>query len=234
MATIAPLYRSDVQPPEVVRMLVESEFLEREVRENSLKKYFLHRSQRLHVIYAGACKVMRDAANPDRLALAAHGFRELMEKVFEDLQIQTPAQHRDLKDQVRKLKERWDRVGFKSVSTSGENVLRDEHVRLFFVQCEEFFEWFDKQTPVMRVEVGNGLVALDGMKQKLPPSLHDRKVDFWMDMRSYFNKMLHHRAEGSMAEFLERVKALESFLLDGFCPVTGADCDEIDSLLGMQ
>lgn len=53
----------------------------RDARENVLTKCLAEKSRLLHQIYVGALKVLRQFDNPDRLSLAANGFRELMGRV---------------------------------------------------------------------------------------------------------------------------------------------------------
>ena len=49
--------------------------------QGALAEELKKKAPQLEIIYLGALKVLADQGNPDRLALAAHNFRELFEKV---------------------------------------------------------------------------------------------------------------------------------------------------------
>lgn len=204
----------------------------RDAREQVLTKCLVEKSRLLHKIYLGALKVLRQSDNPDRFALAANGFRELMEKVFQEVQVETPALHEDLKPRVVSLKQEWDKLGLRSVDYYNEKGLSNtHHLTIFLKAAEEFFFWFEAHFPRIRKQVGDGIVRLDGMRQRLPPALHDSSVEMWLELRSYFNKILHHNATTDDSKFIRQVEMLESFLLNSFYPRTFADADEIDALL---
>jgi hypothetical protein len=57
--------------------------------------------------YLGACRVLRDESNPDAVALAAHGLREVIEKLPRSFDVPVEAKGYDLNGQVQTLREQW-------------------------------------------------------------------------------------------------------------------------------
>lgn len=203
-----------------------------ETREILLAKRLEDQSRLLHKIYVGARCVIRQDENPDRLSLAACGFRELMDKFFQETQVEVSTPRESLKSKVNQLWGRWRDLRLDDISLAG-GVEGSEFGRLiaFAKDAKEFFDWHRCHFPTFRKKIGDLLASTDGMKMRLPPSLHERSVNQWLDLFEFFNKTLHHNKPAELVEFLEQVECLEVALLNMLYPRTFADADEIDALL---
>ena len=66
------------------------------------KKYSL-----LAQMYVGAIMILRQPDNPERLPLAAHSLRELMEKIPVAVDVHTPAHAEPLMAKLREVEDQW-------------------------------------------------------------------------------------------------------------------------------
>ena len=65
----------------------------------------------------------------------------------------------------------------------------------------------------------------------MPQPLVEKRTTEWKDLLRYFNSLTHHNHEPALAQFLEKLGALETFLLEHLAPRTFEDQDEIDRLI---
>ncbi len=72
-------------------------------------------------MYLGAIMVLSYGANPDCLPLAAHGIRELMEKLPRRFNVPMIAQAEKLMDKVRELERSWNDALGKTKSHCGQS-----------------------------------------------------------------------------------------------------------------
>ena len=176
-------------------------------------------------MYFGAIAVLLQIQNPDRIALAAHGLRELMEKAPQYLDLAVSrSTGASLGAKVNEIKVTWIAVVKKSTCrASGWSGEIDTHLRKFLRRAEAFFEFHDQKFPKL-VERAREIVRhFDPLKGKLPEPLSNLRATAWQEMAEYFIKVAHHRIAQSDAEFLPWVQALELFLLDGLRPRTAGD-----------
>src|SRR5208337_1047836 len=101
----------------------------------------------------------------------------------------------------------------------------------FLNKVEEFFEWFGTHHPRRKAEIDETLYKLEGSELRLPPALQKLNVDYWDEIRDYFQAIAHHRKETNIEEFKSFLAALERFLLDRLFPRTFADFEEIDEII---
>src|SRR5512132_2198654 len=59
---------------------------------------------------SGPKSVLRQRDNPDRISLAAHGMREVMEKLYVYIDVPVPAKPPSMKSKVQALRQEWMRV----------------------------------------------------------------------------------------------------------------------------
>jgi len=206
----------------------------RDPKEMALIKCLNEKSRRLSQMYSGAIEVLCDFQNSDRFALAAHGFRELMEKMGEEIDVEMPEHHHSLKPKVNALQDQWSRTIKNSRAYKGgkweQNI--DVSLRKFLKGTNVFFEWFSQHFPRRKKEVGKLLINLDGARQCLPPPLQELNVDFWQKMQEFFTNVAHHRHETDEKEFSGWKNAFENFLMNLLRPRTFADHEELDALMG--
>lgn len=87
--------------------------------QQSLYEALIAKSSELGSIYIGALMTLERRDNPDRLAQAAHGLRELMEKLPKYLDLPIQNRSPSLKEKVRDLSQRRDNVIRNSISHDG-------------------------------------------------------------------------------------------------------------------
>lgn len=184
-------------------------------------------------MYLGALLVMRDGNNPDALALAAHGIRELMEKLPTFVDVPLKAHNESLLPRVQNIESRWTKVLRKS-SCYADGEWRgeiDNPLRQLLRHLQDFFTWLNDHRPRRREEIRRTLRQLDAPGHVLLPPLEDLNVSAWMKMREFFNKVAHHGPPPSKQKFLQQLDALERFLLDRFNPRTFDDFTIINAIL---
>lgn len=183
------------------------------------------------VSYQAAVAILNDKVLPDRLSLAAHALRELMEKLpNEDSAVDTGA---DLNTKVIALQEPWADALAEESGRGGDPWTNGigAVLRAFLVAVGAFFSGRDAIAAGRRQQAVAFLNRLDVAPIPLPQDVQQRNAKQWMGLRQYFNNVAHHRFPPSDAEFSERVTQLEAFLYARLVPQPTADFAAIDALL---
>jgi hypothetical protein len=191
-------------------------------------------SDRLAKMYFGAVAVLQQTNNPDRLALAAHGLRELMEKSPEylDLKVaQTTGASLGVK--VNELKVSWHGTFKKSKCRDHGKWTGqiDGHLRKFLKRAEAFFEFHEQKFPKLVERARQIVRRFDPLKGNLPEPLSNFRASSWQAMDDYFKKVAHHHSVESEQQFLSWMGALELFLLDGLRPRTAMDHADLKKII---
>ena len=191
------------------------------------------RDEQLAQIYHGALAVHGDASNPDRLALAAHGLRELMEKLPRILNVPVKIQRTSLKVKCRLLLGVWDQAVERSICRidDGWRGNIDRHLQALLDEVQKFFQWFKQDHPTRNEQTGRMIRALEDTPGALPDNVQALRVAKWRETEDYLVKVSHHGASGSEEEFCTHVDELERFLLDCLSPRTFEDFDLIDKVI---
>jgi len=187
-------------------------------------------------MYLGGLQVLRDPANPDRVAQSAHSMRELMEKIGElgPQEAEGRASTGSMKDRIFKLRETLDRAKRNSAGYSesgGWTGPFDRHLHRFLDKLDGLFEWVDSHHPSRREQFGRTLARLDPSGLPLARPLRDRRYRAWNEMSNFFQKISHHRSSSGIDEFRKTIRRLEVFLTNVLLPTTFDDLDAIDALL---
>ena len=166
-------------------------------------------------IYMGSLRVFADKQNPDRLALAAHGLRELVEKLARDhnTPIKNPA---SINITIRQVHEKWEKAvkysdcyegsaWSQEVDWSG-NI--DGYLRELLKQMGEFFQWLENEHPSRQQ-----LIRIMLSNRGFPKPLLDPQVEQWEQCCSYFDSIARHGIT-SVDDFKQWVSAFEHLLLD--------------------
>lgn len=183
------------------------------------------------VSYRAAVVILNDAVLPDRLALAAHALRELMEKLPSDgVAIDTGA---DLNTKVNALRPRWDEAAAEDGARGAEPWSNEigGALRAFLIAVAEFFKGRDAIIVGRREQAVEFLNRLDVAPVRLPDDVQRQNAREWMRLRGYFNDISHHRFVPEETAFQERVTQLEAFLSARMVPRPTADFAAIDALL---
>jgi hypothetical protein len=183
-------------------------------------------------MYYGALSVLSQIENPDRLALAAHGFREIMEKLprYLDLPSTNPS---SLTEQVRTLNQGWEKVLKQSECHDNGmwtgNI--DESLQKFLKIVHEFFDWLKLDRPTRKQQAARVLRELDPLGRPLPEPIESLRVKEWDSYRSYFDNVAHHNPSASPEKFESWLSESERFLLDRLIPRTFEDRSKIDDII---
>ncbi len=192
------------------------------------------KSAKLASMYHGALRVLQDDGNPDRLALAAHGLRELMEKLPAHFDVEMPAHRESLGPKVRELENHWKQTVDKSTCRNPDGPWRgeiDRHLTRLLAELAGFFAWLNEHMPKRKEEVSATLRIIDPAKRPLPPQLQKLNVETWHAIHAFFIKVSHHGLACSVEELAQWTDALERFLLDRLVPRTFDDLRAIDAIL---
>jgi hypothetical protein len=182
-------------------------------------------------MYVGAMRILNDERNPDSHALAAHGFRELMEKLARYQSVPMTAGGETLTEKVRALGQAWRRChGGSKDKRSRPSSGRPDRVAVFLEEVDQFFKWLSNHRPT-RSEVATKLMAkLEVSSRALPDQLQKINARYWETIRDFFENTCHHRVRPTRAEFDGWVFAIERFLLDRLAPRTTRDFESIDAI----
>ncbi len=183
------------------------------------------------VSYQAAAVILNDQLLPDRLPLAAHALRELMEKLPSDgVAVDTGA---DLNAKVNALREPWDTAVAEDEGRGGERWSNGigEALRAFLTAMTEFFAGRDSIVAGRRQQAMVFLKRLDVAAVRLPQDVQRKSAQEWMRLRGYFNDVSHHRFGPEERAFQERVTELERFLFARLVPRPTEDFAAIDALL---
>jgi Schlafen, AlbA_2 len=184
------------------------------------------KNERLGAMYLGAQSVLRQRDNPDRISLAAHGMREVMEELYVYIDVPVPAKPPSMKAKVQALRQEWVRV-------AGEAEQAAEitgHLRRFLVKAREFFDWFDRDHPTRLQRVVAILRRLDPSGQSLPAFIEDQRAREWKARHEFFDRVAHH-GDCSNEEFEASADAVERLLLDYLRPRTFDEFATMDAII---
>lgn len=177
-------------------------------------------------IYLGAILVFR-TSNPDRFALAAHGMRELLERLPIAQEIQRDGDA-SLKSLVGNLRADWDRAVDKSGNTDDGSEWTGEidgALNRLLKRLGRFLKDANKLRPPRRNRAEQFVRETDPIPSGLPDSLTANRVNQWVNLRGYFTKMSHHGQDP--AAFSDYLESAETFLLDHLRPRTYEDRFEL-------
>jgi hypothetical protein len=173
--------------------------------------------------------VINDDGLPDRLSLAAHALREVMEKLPGDgVRVDRGA---DLQTKVRGLRPLWDLACGENQRCGGTwNGAIHEPLRELLVVMEAFFDGQEQLVVTRRELAVRFLRTLEVGPQALPDDVQIENAKQWMTFHRYFDGVAHH---GSVSEnaFREQLSRLESFLSVRLMPRPTGDFTSIDRLV---
>jgi hypothetical protein len=203
-------------------------------QQSVLYRVLLEEDPMLANMYVGTLIVLNHNENPDHLALAAHGVRELMEKLPLFVNVPIKAQSENLKSEVRNLENIWLITLQKSQSCNNQTWEGeiDYPLQKLLKKLHSFFEWFTEHHPRRKAEVAETLRRLDISGRTLPNPLEDLNIKTWFEIRDFFQSVAHHQKPTTTDdEFGQWLEALEIFLLDRLHPRTFTDINKIDEII---
>jgi hypothetical protein len=202
-------------------------------QQQTLYEALIDKDERLARMYLGSLRVLSDNQNPDRLALVAHGLRELMEKLprYLNVPIKTKSSFA-LKAEVHNLRQSWNNIK-NYQDLPGKNRWRgqiNKTLRTFLVKVGDFFVRFEQARPTKHIEIAQLLQSLEIQKQNLPSNIEEINIQEWKNSYDYFTGVSHHR-KTTLQELEEYLNTLEEFLLDRLRPRTFEDYAIIDNII---
>lgn len=200
-------------------------------QQRALAAALREKDQQVETMYLGALHVLRQSANPDRMALAAHGMRELMEKLPEHLDV--PSQNKPPKGQpslnvkVRELAYHWTSIA----DEIADAVEINSRIRKFNKKAKIFFEWFEQNFHTRREQTAAALRAMDTTGRSLPIPIEELRIRHWKACNEFFQGVAHHGKICTEEEFVNWLSELELFLLDHLQPRTFDDFTNLDEII---
>lgn len=184
--------------------------------------------QELADMYFGALDVLTRGGNPDRHALAAHGIRELLEKLPRHLDVPVDAaKPLGLTARARNLTDAWEKWSGSAVI---DGALTRDGSKLF-AALQEFCAGVRADMPTRVEQAAAAVRGLDLNPIKLPPPIESLHVQQWREFEGFFIGVSHHTRTTNDKEFAQYVAAFERFLLERLRPRTFDDFAAIDELL---
>lgn len=177
-------------------------------------------------IYQGAIYAMEDLANVDRFAHAAHGFRELMEKLASSVpsaQVPRPKGNPPgLKALIQEMSKTWEKAKRNTKNLNGEKWegAIDVHTAKLLGSLEGFFRTASTLKPPKAQQGENLLKHTDFQRYPLPDQIEQIRIQEWRTYDEYFQKIAHHGSMASEDEFTGYVRSFEEFLLSRLAPNT--------------
>lgn len=201
--------------------------------QRRLRQALYEKDPSIALWYEGALRTISDGEHPDSIAQAAHGFREVMEKlpwrvVLPQEEEQASASGgQNLKAKVQELSQAYA----KFIRIKGNKRLLEKAWDRFREELEEFFKWITAQRPSRRESARRALRKLDPYALAIPAALEKLNVDYWGEMHDFFERTCHHALSPSLEQFAGWQLRLEAFLLERLVPRTFEDEQAIDSLV---
>jgi hypothetical protein len=196
--------------------------------QQRLFQALLERRPDLGEWYRTAIAVLNDTSLPDRLSLAAHALREVMEKIPSDgVSVDRGA---SLPQKVSGLRPPWDKAMEENQRCGGawQGAIGDS-LREFLAAMQSFFDGQEAFTHSRQAYAEEFLNTLDA-GVGLPQDVQRYNAKQWMGFHGYFIGVAHH---GSVKEpeFLARVARFETFIATRLKPRPTEDFATIDALL---
>lgn len=183
-------------------------------------------------VYLGAVMVMGQSANPDRIALAAHGLREVAEMLERDLGAAVRTQGESMGSKANVLDDAYaraeDLVAEAIEATAPATI--DGRLRLLLRRVMEFVEWNREFAPRKRDRARRAVrtMAVPGVLST--PQHVETHVDELLGCHRRLNEIAHHSSasEAQMTAEIDRFEKLLLALLGG----RSMQLRELDELLG--
>lgn len=168
------------------------------------------RDGRLADWYLSAIMVLRQDSNPDRLALAAHSMREVIEKLPDEMELPVSKNSSLSSQRVKSLHEKWQRVKLQPEGITFDN----RRLPGFLNDLDEFFAGIEISGTKWRDDGRMIQDKLDPLGATMPSVLREERASNWVELRRYCLNVCHHNFVPDAAEFSLNMDRVETFLLD--------------------
>ena len=198
-------------------------------QQNALRMALEQVDGNLTRIYCGCIQILQ-SNNIDKFAFAAHGFRELVEKI-PILALGMKPERVQITPEVRTLCDKWNVMKGKTTCFAGGKWHGiDRYIEEFWADMDSFFSWFTQHIPRNRERIANFLCKVDPRCQPLPENLATLNVRVVTEMSGYFTSVAHGHAVDTN-DFLQHVDEFERFFLERLKPRAFDDMAEIEAVI---
>jgi hypothetical protein len=203
-------------------------------RQRALFQALGKKDPQLASMYFGALWVLKNVSNPDGIAQAAHGLREVLEKLPRILDMPIQAKPASMMDKIRPLEKTWSKAKSESsgLKTSPRCDVIDTPLRKFLDEVEEFFSWLTSDRPTRKQQAAIVVRGLDPLKKALPQTIESLHVEEWDSYRNHFELVSHHHIVEELGEFMKWIEGVEGYLIDRLIPRTFDDFTKLDKIIG--
>ena len=191
-------------------------------QQELLRRVLAERDIQAETIYVGALMVLSDDTNPDRLAMAAHGIRELIEKLPKYFNLPM-AEREKMGDKLAPVRAAWSKA---LPELDKEKPLPGA----LWDKLEAFFAWCETELSTFRQKTTEMLRRLDPAGGALPQPIEDEQVRQWVQCKNFFVESAHHHG-CTVEDFLRWLDTFERAVLDRVRPRTFERADELDALI---
>jgi hypothetical protein len=188
-------------------------------------------------MYYGAIKVLADGDNPERLHLAAHSLRELMEKIGPFLEIPIPSTqlkqgYGNLTEKFKHLEDLIDKAEAKSGNCTKGIWAGPIHklTATVLVEVQNVKKWRKANADLRATKIENLINKLDPLHKALPKEIQTLRINEWECIEQFFIRVSHHK-DTTSAEFEQWLTALEAMLLRGLTPMARKSLSEVDAII---
>lgn len=186
----------------------------------------------LQVQYHGALAVLRDESNPDRIALAGHGLRELSEQLMRDAGVEKTKYN--LGSEIHNLRGPWEKVQEEAKACSGVcGNCAGGNLRKFLRLLSEFFARHALNRPKATEKMASAIEQIDVNQRIAGSDEHKPAAEQWAEIHDFFNKCGHH-GPITFDEFQKGLFAFEELLIRLLLPSPSGDMSAIDEILAKE
>ena len=227
--TDAPADGNALQPAKVYFSLIP--------RQEQVYDALVSKTPQCAKMYFGAIKVWSDSENPEKLYLAAHSLRELMNNIGPYLDVPLP--NPEFKKGQGGLNEKFAKIEkklakaekSKNCTQNGWSGTIHTSTESLLIEIQTCVKW-RIQNEKFRKTKGDAIMSrFDPLYSALPEEIQSLRVKAWEATRDYFVKVAHHHPKTEATEFDRWLLHLEEMLLKGLAPVAKQNLTEMDEII---
>lgn len=182
----------------------------------------------LHDWYLGALFVLNDESNPDRIALAAHGLREVSDRL---MRLAGVEKQNSLGNEVTGLHGKWVKVKSDAASCAGSCATHvSVQLRGFLDELDKVLDNHVRFLPTRKTQILTAVEKFDVNDRIATGGAAKSTQDLWFRLHTFFNNCGHH-GKTDLSELKVNLGEFESLLIDLRLPSPSGDLSMIDEIL---
>jgi len=162
---------------------------------------------------------------PDKYAIIAHCFREIIEKLPRVLDVPEVDFH--LSSEIRNLESKWKNTKKNNIKFT----LMTPYLSSFLQNLDNFFNRFNRSIPTKKEQAVKLIRNLDPSEISLPSKIETLHADEWINYYRYFTKVAHHNCIPEEHEFSQWSNAFKKCLSDKLRRRTFVNIDKIEKII---